>query len=191
MSSIIQIKDRPVSNATDLARKIRIIQIFKYYWIITVSLGLLISNEIGTLAGRGGFQEVIVAFAGVNSIASQSFDEAFVKGFLMISLGTSMALFICSLFWVPPGSQKIFSDYSSKVMLIALCAILCLAALAMPFYSYSLSGGGNTSGSLLVFIGASSKLGALTVLNALFGFAQLFFLTCMRLCLTTPVASND
>jgi hypothetical protein len=187
----LRIKDRHPLNAIDSLRSGRQNQLFISYWVITLTAGLSMPSEATFLRTSEFIHLHFSALMGLTSIASQSFNQGFVALFMAISLGTFLLLAFVSIFWIPAGSQKIFLDFKSKAILIGITVLIFFAAVYMPFYPYTIKGGTGTSSSLLLFLGSSSKMGALTVLNALFGFTQLFFIVCMRSWITTPVAASN
>lgn len=61
------------------------------------------------------------------------------------------------------------------------------AFLILPFMTQNTIDLDGSRSSAFLYLGASSKLGTLTILNSFYGFGQLFFWLALRAAFTTPV----
>ena len=185
MKELIVRKQQPLSELNSL-RSNRMMRLFICYWVITVSIGLMLPS--GTQLGgfRKIFHALVGGLDGVMQVATHSFDPVFVEVFLAISMLTGLALAVTSCFWIPSGSHKIFPDAKAKLVFSSLGLLMLALALGLAIKTYSIEGLSAGRASALLYLGSSTKLGVLTILNAWFGFCQLFFFVVLRAGLTTP-----
>ena len=176
-------------NGTLRSRRTK--QIFGAYWVVTVALGLALPRGDDMAALRGLAHSFIGGLRGVVQVASRSFDPGFVEVFAALSLGSALALAVASCFWIPSGSGKFFPDKKAKAVFLLAAGLLFTLALGLALKEYSSVGlsGGRTAAFL--HLGSSTKWGVLTILNAWFGFSQLFFFVALRAGATTPVQRNS
>ncbi len=137
---------------------------------------------------RGLLRGFVGRLDGVMQVASRSFDPGFVEVFSALSLLTAFALAIASCFWVPSGShKKAFPDTKKKVLFL-LAGLLGLGlSLLITTFTYSSQGLGGGRTAAMLYLGSSTKLGVLTILNVWFGAGQLLCFVAFRAGATTPI----
>jgi hypothetical protein len=167
-------------------RKRRFYRILTLYWAITIGIGLLLPQGESLQAIRGAVQSFIEPMVGVVRIAAQSFDPAFVEVFFVVCLITALVLAVISMFIVP-GAARVasVSSIGDKVLRFVAGITLLWVFLLIPFIEVSI-GPDKTRSAALIFWGASSKWGALTILNC-WGFGILLTLMVMKATLTARV----
>lgn len=156
------------------------------YWVATIFIGVVLLQYEGLAQRLAAMVAANFSLPGLMSIAQQSFQPDFTASFMAAALTVAVLLAIASLFAVPRGSEQEFRNHRSKIIGICLGVGMFGASLGIFMISYNITGDGNRSSALL-FAGASSVVGAITIINAFFGFAQLFFFLCLRGMIFTPV----
>jgi len=180
-------EDVPVESRSQRDKRGRRFKwLFLFYWILTVGTGVLLPSgeQLGAL--RDGARALIAPLKGVVQVASRSFDPGFVEVFLAFTLLTAVMLAVVGCLWVPKGSEREFPDARSRWLILFAAALLLVLAIGLLFKEYPSQGPGGGRTSAFLYFGLSSRTGALTILNAWFGFAQLFMFMALRAGITTP-----
>lgn len=183
---ILQMEQRYNLNEVDHLRRRRYKAIAISYWLATISIGvaLLVYERATERIASVVFENFNLP--GLTSIAQQSFYPSFTASFMASALAVAVFLAVISMVVVPSGSEQEFRNGRSKIIGLLLGVGVFGATVGILLVSHTISGDGNRS-SALVFAGASSFIGVVTIINVFFGFAQLFFFLCLRGMLFTPI----
>jgi hypothetical protein len=172
-------------ESQDIVRRHRIGWLFLFYWILTMVARVLLpsGDQLGVI--RDAAHALVAPLSGVTQVATKSFDQGFVEVFIAFALLTATVLALAGCFWVPRGSEKVFPDARSRWGIVFAAILLLTLAIGLLFKGYpSQEAGGGRTAAFLNF-GSSSRIGVLTILNAWFGFAQLFMFMALRAGITT------
>jgi hypothetical protein len=173
------------NESRNIARRYRIGWIFLSYWILTMAAGILLPSGDQLGAIRDAAHVLVAPLRGVTQIASRSFDPGLVEVFLAFALLTAFVLALVGCVWVPTGSEKVFPDAQSRWVIVIAAVLLLMLAIGLLFKDYSPREVAGGRIATFLYIGSSSRVGVLTILNAWFGFVQLFLFIALRAGFTT------
>lgn len=171
----------------DGIRRSRFKWLLKVYVLLTIAIGatlyFFMPNESTTLsaASFGSY------FPGIRSLAIQSFHPVFIETFLSVAMITGWCMGIFSWFWLPSGSEVAHGSLTSKMFLTFCALLMTIGCASLLFVDNSFGGFNDGRSSAFLRFGASSVAGAVTVLNALFGLAPLFFMLTVKSAFTAEV----
>lgn len=182
--------NRRLPSALDYLRRARVKRIWAAYWIVTVAAAVAL-NALGTeITLIEWFRRVARVFPSVAHVAAQSFNVPLVEAFCGISLSVGMSLFVLSLFWVPRGSEIFYLNGRSRFLMICMSIIAVVATFGILIWGGSIDEGTRNYSASLKRLGADSLFGMVLILNAFYGFGQLFFLMAARAAMTTDVGGH-
>jgi hypothetical protein len=171
----------------DAVRRARFRGMLKVYLQLTTAVGLLLYAAISLERGGVAVANLGPVLLGIRSLAANSFSPDFIEYFLSIVVLVGWIMGLISWFWIPAGSEMAYGSLLSKLFL-SFCTILLLFGCAYMLFSDNSFGGlGDGRTSAMLRLGASSFLGAITVLNVLFGLAPMFLMIAVKSVFTADI----
>ena len=171
----------------DKLRWRRTVRLFLIYWAGVVFVGAFLPRGVDLENIRPLARLIVGNMDVVMRVASHSFDSAYLEVFVAYCLSSSVLLSLISMFWLPRGSHVVFQTWSAKLSLVSIGALLFLAAWFSVDFGPSKVSLTEGRSSALVYLGTTSRAGAIFALGSLWGFAQLFFLQTFRTVLIAQV----
>ncbi len=183
---LIDINRKPW-EPVDAVRRARFGSMLKVYLQLTTAVGLLLYAAISLELSGVAVINLGPVLLGVSSLAAHSFSPDFIESFLSIVVLVGWIMGFISWFWIPAGSEVAHGNLLSKLFLTFCTIGFLFICVYMLFSDNSFGGLGDGRTSAMLRLGASSFLGAITVLNVLFGLAPMFLMIAVKSVFTADV----